>query len=91
MREDSLNGFFAVSAAMKYRSLETTGEKKVESTWVALISHCYTLRARPVNQIEVNVTQVQLRQAVKGTFHSPLTLILRAQLTEKQEEKQGSE
>lgn len=91
MREDSLNGFCAVSAAMKYRSLETTGKKKVESTWVALISHCYTLRARPVNQIEVNVTQVQLRQAVKGTFHSPLTLILRAQLTEKQEEKQGSE
>lgn len=50
-------------------------------TWVAFVSHIQTLRARPVDQVEVNVTQIQLRQAAQGSFHGFLALILWAQLT----------
>lgn len=50
-------------------------------TWVALVRHYQTLCGGPVDQVEVNVAQVQLRQAVKGSFHGPLPLILGAQFT----------
>ena len=50
-------------------------------TWVALVRHIQIPCARPVDQVEVNVSQVQLSQAVEGSLHGPLPLILRAQLT----------
>lgn len=34
-----------------------------------------------MDQVEVNVAQVQLSQAVEGSLQGPLPLILRAQLT----------
>lgn len=56
-------------------------------TRVVFISHNQALCPRPVDQIEVNVIQVQLWQAVEGSFHGFLTLILWAQFAALQKDK----
>lgn len=57
-------------------------------TWVALVRHKQTLCTRPVDQIKVNVTQVQLGQAAKGSFHGSLPLIFGTQFTRDRTKKQ---
>lgn len=48
-------------------------------TRVACVRHGQILRAGPVYQVEVDVAQIKLSQAAKGTFLGPLALVFGTQ------------